>query len=235
MSERIDRRVRRGRRATARAPRRPSRDRPRTEQVILDAVGHVLATRGFSDLGVNTIARAAGVDKVLIYRYFGGLPHLLRAYGERGSFWPSVEEIVGPDPAAIRALPVAERFAIFFERFVDSLRARPLTVEILALETVARNELTEILEAVREAWGEKVSAALGVDDAVDPATLGALAVLAVAGAQYLLVRSRRTTIFGGIDITSDAGWDRLKATVRSVTRRGLEEGPADTVRRRARR
>ena len=57
-------------------PRR--RDRAATEERILTAVGEVLARDGFAAIGVNAIAKQAGVDKVLIYRYFGGLPELLR-------------------------------------------------------------------------------------------------------------------------------------------------------------
>jgi hypothetical protein len=34
--------------------------------------------------------------------------------------------------------------------------------------------------------------------------------------QYLLVRARRIRVFGGIDITTDAGWAALKASVRAL-------------------
>jgi len=54
----------------------------------------LLAKNGFESLGINNIAREAGVDKVLIYRYFGGLPQLFRAFAEKGNFSPSLEEIV---------------------------------------------------------------------------------------------------------------------------------------------
>jgi AcrR family transcriptional regulator len=59
-------------------PQPRPRDRAATEERILTAVGEVLARDGFAAIGVNAIARQAGVDKVLIYRYFGGLPELLR-------------------------------------------------------------------------------------------------------------------------------------------------------------
>lgn len=51
-----------------------ARDRVRTEERILAAVGAILAEAGGSRrIGVNAVAARAGVDKVLIYRYFGGL------------------------------------------------------------------------------------------------------------------------------------------------------------------
>ncbi|MFO7645107.1 MAG: TetR/AcrR family transcriptional regulator, partial [Desulfosarcina sp.] len=68
------------------------RDREATRELLVDAVGKLLAEKGFTHLGVNAVARQAGVDKVLIYRYFGGLPGLIKAFGQEGDFWPSIEE-----------------------------------------------------------------------------------------------------------------------------------------------
>jgi AcrR family transcriptional regulator len=191
------------------------RNREQTSARILAAVGEVLVRDGYGGIGVNAIAREAGVDKVLIYRYFGGLPELLEAWGRSGRFWPGVDEITGGDPEAMLALPLAERYALFLERFVDALRARPLTIELLAAEVVERNALTAILEAEREQWGEQVAALLGGAEFERRPELRGLTLLLIAGVQYLLVRARRIRIFGGIDITSDAGWAQLKSSMRA--------------------
>ena len=194
----------------------PERNREQTTARILAAVGEVLARDGFAALGVNAIAREAGVDKVLIYRYFGGLPELLSAWGESGRFWPRIDDLLGPDPKAFLALPTAERYARFMEHFVDGLRARPLTLEILAAEVAERNELTAILETEREQWGEQAAKLLGGKDFAKRPELQGLTILLIAGVQYLLVRSRKIRVFGGIDITSDAGWTTLKVAVRKM-------------------
>jgi AcrR family transcriptional regulator len=190
------------------------RDRSATEERILGAVGTVLARDGFGAVGVNAIAREAGVDKVLIYRYFGGLPELLQRWGASGRFWPSVDELMEPDPQAMLALPVAERFALFFERFIDALRARPLTIEILAAEIVQRNELTAILETEREEWGFRAEDLLGGAEWRQRPHLRGTTLLWVAGVQYLLLRARTIRIFGGIDLRTDAGWQVLKGSLR---------------------
>ncbi|MBN8509739.1 MAG: TetR/AcrR family transcriptional regulator [Burkholderiales bacterium] len=213
-----------GRPHAAPAAARP-RDRAATEERILRAVGEVLARDGFGAVGVNAIARQAGVDKVLIYRYYGGLPALLAAWGESGRFWPTVDELIGPDPQAFECLPAAERYAQFLDRFVDALRARPMTLEILAAEVVVRNELTAILESQREAWGERATRLLRPADLARAPELPDLTLLLVAGVQYLLVRSRKIRIFGGIDLHTDAGWDRLKAAVRAMAQRALGGTP----------
>jgi AcrR family transcriptional regulator len=201
---------------TEAAPAPRPRDRVATEERILAAVGEVLARDGFGALGVNPIARQAGVDKVLIYRYFGGLPELLRLWGASGRFWPGIDELLGRDAAVLASMPAAERYALFFDRFIDALRARPLTLEILAAETVERNELTAILEAEREQWGADVEALFGGDALRQQPQLRGATLLLVAGVQYLLVRSRKIRVFSGLDLGSDADWAMLKASVRAM-------------------
>ncbi len=194
------------------------RDRAATEERILAAVGVVLARDGFRAIGVNAIAREAGIDKVLIYRYFGGLPELLRRWGASGRFWPTANELLGNDVAAVHGLPLELRYALFFDRFIDALRARPLTIEILAAEVVERNELTAILEDEREQWGEQIEILFGGDAFRARPELRGITLLLVAGVQYLLVRARTVRVFGGIDLRSDAGWAALKASLSAASR-----------------
>jgi len=197
-------------------PPRLVRDRAATEKLILAAVGEVLARDGFGGIGVNAIAAQAGVDKVLIYRYFGGLPELLKAWGESGRFWPDLHELLGPDPAAFLALPLAQRYARFIDHFIDGLRARPLTLAVMAAEVNERNELTAILEAEREAWGAQAGRLLGGPELQQrPEVLG-ITLLLIAGVQYLLVRSRKIRVFGGLDLRSDAAWSTLKHSVHAL-------------------
>ena len=200
------------------------RNREETAARLLGAVGEVLARDGFGALGVNAVAKQAGVDKVLIYRYFGGLPELLKAWGESGRFWPGVDELLGGDREGFLRLPLAERYARFFEHFIDGLRARPLTVEIMAAEISERNELTAILETEREAWGAAAAQLLGGDEWERRPGLRGVTLLLVAGVQYLLVRSRTIRLFGGLDLRSDADWQALKQAVRALAATLLAEG-----------
>ena len=204
------------RRAEKAASALPVRDRDATKARLLAAVATVLARDGFAALGVNAVAKEAGVDKVLIYRYFGGLSELLREWGASGQFWPRVSDLLGESPKTFLALPVAERYARFFEHFIDALRERPLTIEILAAEIAERSELSAILETEREAWGAEASRLLAAKEFARRPQLLGLTLLLIAGVQYLLVRSRSIRIFGGIDIQTDAGWAELKQAVRKM-------------------
>ena len=205
---------------------RPSpraRDRIATQERVLRAVGQVLARDGFAAIGINAIAREADVDKVLIYRYFGGLDALLRAWGASGKFWPSVAELLGDTPEVVLSLSLADRYAVFFDRFIDALRARPLTIEIMAAEIQDRNELTAILEHEREQWGTQAEAVFGGDELERRPHLRGITLLLVAGVQYLLIRARRIRVFGGLDLKSDGDWGKLKGSVRTMAKQVLGE------------
>lgn len=77
-----------------------ARNRKQTEQRIVEAAIEVLKAEGFSGWGVNHVARQAGVDKVLIYRYFGSMDGLLAGVLEATPFWPDPDHLPDSSPEA---------------------------------------------------------------------------------------------------------------------------------------
>lgn len=59
------------------------RSRIDTENRLLDAVGQLIVATGLNQIGINRISSHSGINKILIYRYFGGLDGLLKAYYDR--------------------------------------------------------------------------------------------------------------------------------------------------------
>lgn len=181
------------------------RNRDMTRQKILDVVGGVLAENGFRGLGINAVARAAGVDKVLIYRYFGGLPELLAAYAKEGDFWPSRDEVVlaGPGWAG---LPSADRAKQMLRRFGEALARRPVTLELMRWELLDRNELTDVLAKHREDLGLEMLAAL---DAPRDTDVVAIASLLAMAQTYLLLRTKTADSYNGIRLDTLEGQARF--------------------------
>ncbi|MFN6986979.1 MAG: TetR/AcrR family transcriptional regulator, partial [Rhizobium oryzihabitans] len=68
-------------------PEKRVKDRAATEKAIFNAARSLLAEEGFQGFGINAVARRAGCDKQLIYRYFGGLDGLIEAIGEDLGSW----------------------------------------------------------------------------------------------------------------------------------------------------
>lgn len=161
-------------------------------------------------MGVNAIAREAGLDKVLIYRYFGGLPGLISAFASECDFWPSVTELTGGDKQAFLALPVEERLATGARNYLRSLRRRPLTREILAWMFLEQSETTKDLDAVRQRIGQELLDLTGVAS-LNPA-LDCMALMAILGAatNHLCARSGKIRWFSGMDLTDEKDWQRLE-------------------------
>lgn len=191
------------------------RDRRATRAKLIQAVGAILSEKGFTALGVNAVARKAGVDKVLIYRYFGGLEQLMEAFGRESNFWPSIRELAGGDDDAYARLPLAEKLSQLAVNYTHALRARPLTLEIMAWEMVERNHLTDALEAIRENTIMQFYEMFFSDHPVD-LDLQALTAVIGAALSYLATRARHIDIFNGIDLSSDQGWERLQAAIGTI-------------------
>ena len=191
------------------------RDREATRARLIQAVGTLLAREGFKGMGVNAVAREAGVDKVLIYRYFGGLPQLIAAFGREGNFWPSIKELAGGDVEAYSQLPVTEQLSQLGRNFMRAIRSRPITQEILAWEMIERNELTVELEAIRENTMMNFFDMFftSTDDGPDIAAMGAIIG---AGVSYLASRGRQISIYNGVDLQSEAGWQRLERAIEAM-------------------
>jgi AcrR family transcriptional regulator len=193
----------------------PVRNREATRARIIEAVGKLLAREGFAALGVNAVAREACIDKVLIYRYFGGMKGLISAFGQEGNFWPSMKELAGGDIDTFIRLPLAERASQMTINFMRALRQRPVTQEILAWELIERNEFTMELEIIRENIMKRFIESFlpcdvpGVDTDADGAIIG-------GAINYLVIRSRNFSRFGGLNLGTEEAWERIEKAMRGI-------------------
>ena len=189
-----------------------ARDAEATRRRILGAVGSLLVRDGFGALGVNAVAREAGVDKVLIYRYFGGIDQLLEAWGSELDFWPSVAEILGDAPESDPAAFAAG----MLKRHLHALRTRPHTLEVMAWEAVERHPLTRILDRIRETRAEQLMASIPAGLMGESQDIPAISALLSAGLQYLLLRSRTVDRYNGVPIASPEGWIRIESALQTI-------------------
>lgn len=186
------------------------RDRAGTRQKILDALGALLARQGFQHVGVNAVAREAGVDKVLIYRYFGGLEGLFSAFAKEFRFFPGAEELAGEkggNPSPANTLELGKYFLLAVGR---ALRQSPMAREILRWELLERNALTDLLAAQRE---QRAMETLSLFDSAEGIDLPALVAVLGAWQTYLALRAKTVRVYNGIDIRTEAGWARIEAAI----------------------
>jgi AcrR family transcriptional regulator len=166
-----------------------ARDKEETKARILAAVGKLLAESGFKQLGVNAIAREAGVDKVLIYRYFENLPSLLQTFGKEGNYWITVEELVEKQ-TDVDTESLSDWMVLFLTHFLDDLQKRPITQEILRWELQEGNELTHELATVRDRVATESLEFLHQKCFFPPdKDIPAIAAVLIAGIQQYILRN----------------------------------------------
>jgi AcrR family transcriptional regulator len=206
---------------------RPRRNSEATREHILESVGSLLARRGFVGFGVNAVAREARVDKVLIYRYFGGLPQLLEAYADRADFWPTAEQAAGAPSEATSRWTAAEWSVALLRGLLRELRARPTTQEVLRWELAVSNDLTEKLAEVRERRGIEMLGRIALDPKHrHQADIPAIAALLSAGIIYLVLRAKTVPAWLGVSLETEEGWTRIERAVETIVRRVLTQaGP----------
>ncbi|WP_341529682.1 TetR/AcrR family transcriptional regulator [Nostoc sp. UHCC 0302] len=193
-----------------------ARDKEETKARILAAVGKLLAESGFKQLGVNAIAREAGVDKVLIYRYFENLPSLLQTFGKEGNYWITVEELIG-DETAVDAESLADWMILLLTRFLHDLQERPITQEIVRWELLEGNELTHELASVRDHVAIESLKFLKQKYSFPPdKDIPAISAVLIAGIVYLVLRTKVNDTFLGIDFSSPTGWQRIEGAIASL-------------------
>ena len=199
-----------------------TRDREATRGRLIQAVGSLLSKDGFTAVGVNAVAREAGVDKVLIYRYFGGLPELIAAFGREGDFWPTIDELAGKDIEAFAQLSLDEKMSQLAKNFIRAIHRRPLTQEIMAWEMIERNELTVELETIRETMILRFIEMFfpEINQQID---IQAITAILGAAISYLATRSRHIRWYSGVDLQSGDGWRRLEDAIAVIIRGVIEQ------------
>ncbi|MBI1179888.1 MAG: TetR family transcriptional regulator [Alphaproteobacteria bacterium] len=207
------------------------RDAEATRKNILRAVGVVLERDGFVGLGVNAIAKEAGIGKPLIYRYFGGLAPLLEEFGKDAHFWLGVADIADEadkEAGGTRVDDYAELVRMAIVCYTRILRQRPMMQEIMASELTSPAELIEPLARARRGAAREATRKFmhGVEP---PAGVDADAVYAIllSGFQHLVLRARVAEDFWGLPLRSDEDWKRFEKAIGFIIHRVFDP-PAST-------
>ena len=199
---------------------------PRTvRERLLETLGDLLAKNGFEGLSLESVSRAAGLEKTVILRHFKDLDDLVASFGQSPSFWPTTQELREEVADRFAAMPPRAQLAHYFKATIRGLLARPRTLDILAWELMARNRYTRLLELPRVRLAlEFFEGVTGeVPDALDLTTV--VAILGGA-AIFLTVRSRQSGVFGGLNLYDDADRERVDTVLDQLLAGLLREAEA---------
>ncbi len=191
------------------------RNRQMTMERILRAMGEVMAERGTEKAGINAVADRAGVNKVLIYRYFGGWNGLLEAYVHRGFFLSMFnEKFLDAVPDNLAPEARSKAWSEYTIQFMREFRTRKSSQELIRWEmSNGETELARRLADFRDQSYKTMVTKLAPYADFDPLAITSLMVAAVTN---IVLTSTQRDHIGDIDLRSDAGWERLETAIRRI-------------------
>jgi AcrR family transcriptional regulator len=185
------------------------RDKEKSKQQLLDAVGSLLRSKGFTALKVNDIASESGLDKKLIYKYFGSKDKLVDEYIRSLDFWSNVKK----DDASIDFADGGLEFTkqMLLQQFDYTANSKEFQKILLWGLYESRKSLKRIADE-REINGE-----LLLTNITDP-YFGANAniyrattALLISGIYYLnMYAGINGNTFCGIDLTTKQGKEEIR-------------------------
>ncbi|TZF98953.1 TetR/AcrR family transcriptional regulator (plasmid) [Chryseobacterium panacisoli] len=201
------------------------RNKERSKKKFLDAVGKILRTKGHAALKVNGIAATAGVDKKMIYTYFGGIDGLIDEYIRSQDYWSkvTVDEIERIKPKLDdggRSF-IEEMLLSQFDYVYKSREAQKL---LLWRISESRKSLRKLTDA-QEENGEYIFKLL-----MDPhfkensEEVRSIMAILVSGLYYLnMYAAMNGSIFCGIDVDTSKGREKIKKAISFLVNQTYEK------------
>ncbi|MEN0080291.1 TetR/AcrR family transcriptional regulator [Flavobacterium lindanitolerans] len=190
------------------------RNKERSKEKFLEAVGKILETKGYSGLKVNDIAATAGVDKKMIYNYFGGTDQLIDEYISSLDFWSNVDGNTAPEIA-----DGGQEFSkqLLTQQFDYVASNKNLQKILLWGVAEKRNSLRNIADE-RERNGEQLFNQIADPYFAENALqYRAIMAILISGIYYLnLYKGVNAETFCGIDLTKNEGSQQIKGALGKI-------------------
>ena len=198
-------------------PEKRIRDRSATEKAILNAAKALLAEEGFQNFGINAVARRAGCDKQLIYRYYGGLNGLVEAIGADLGTW--VKDRIPEDTGGMFLLTYGDLMERLSLLFLEALRDDPLMRRIVAWEVSENTEqvrrLSEARSKALSVWLDRMRGSLTPPKGVDTAAVNAILFAAI---QHLVLSAAAGGQCAGLPLKNAKDWEKAALAVKRIVR-----------------
>ncbi|MBS7321474.1 MAG: TetR/AcrR family transcriptional regulator [Myroides sp.] len=193
------------------------RDKDRTKNKMIQAVGKVLLKKGYTGLNASTIAKEAEVDKRLVWTYFGGLDPLVEEYISRRDFWKftatdSINDLLGTNNG-IKKEQVSDLLKSQFETLLyDNVLQRIIHWELSENKSFLRN-----ISNQREAIGEELFKHIAHQFNNETKQIRAITALLIGGIYYLALHGKvNGSLFCGLDINKEEDKLLINKTIEEI-------------------
>ena len=189
-----------------------------TEKKLIAAVGTIIKSKGYKGLSLNGVARVAGVNKNLIYRYFGDLDQLVITYLKEKDYWLGKTSALAINEEEFEEGDLLQQQVIhLLQNQLDYFYNEEEMQSLILSELSENNKLLQYLSSCRE---ELAAPLLGVTDEYfkeSSVNFRGISALLVAGIYYLVLQSKKNDgKMCGIDLNTMEGKGLIKAAIKEI-------------------
>lgn len=190
----------------------PIRNKERTKNKILDAVGKIIRTEGYKGLIVNRIGKTSRLDNKLIYLYFGNVDKLVEMYVKSKDYWNNIPEEITEE---VQASPILSKETVvsIMEHQMDYIYQSEELQKILLWEISEESKLMREIADEREAFGETLFKKSKANFKNTDVNFRATEALLIGGIYYLVLHAKANgSTFCGLDLNKPKDYRAVKET-----------------------
>lgn len=194
------------------------KNRKLTERKLIDAVGEIIRSKGYTGLGVNAIAKSAGVSKKLIYRYFGTVDSLIETYLIERDYWVTFSKKVSDAAVASNKKQTMIEFSSsIFENQFDFFFNEDEMQRIILWEISEKSNILNELSRKREAMGEELLKLTDPYFKDSDINFRAVSAIIICGIYYSVLHTKKNaSTLCGLDLNTEAGRKEITRAVRKI-------------------
>lgn len=195
------------------------RDKTRTINKLIAAVGKVLQKKGYPGLTIGNIGAEAQVDNKLIYLYFGNVNNLIETFIRQRDFWNMAEKGVVEDLMQKTDGVGKEELITLLKSQYERLYKDKLFQKLIHWQLGENNATLRQIADTREELAEKFLS--GIDQTFEHSDIDIRTILAlqVAGIYHLILHAKTNgSTFCGIDINVADDKERVNGAIDYLVR-----------------
>lgn len=192
----------------------PIRDKEKSMRRFITAVGKVIQEKGYTALGGASIAKEAGLNKSLIYKYFGGVDQLVEVYILQRDFWNMADKVIVSGLLEKPENIGSQEITGLLLGQLDGMFNDKILQKIIHWELGEKNKTLRKIADKREEIGEQLFQIVESDFNETGVDIRAKLALQIGGIYYLVLHAKNNgSLFCGLDINKPKDLERLRAAI----------------------
>lgn len=193
------------------------RDKVRTKNKMVQAVGKVLLKKGYTGLNATSVAKEAGVDKSLVWTYFGNLDNLVEEYIAQRDFWKYKAKDSIETLTTETKVNNDDNMAALLQFQFKALLEDEILQRLMLWGISEKKQFLRKASDDRELIGEEIFKNMDSKFKNSNVDVRGIFAIVVAGIYYLVLHAKTNgSLFCGIDLNTADGEERIKESISQI-------------------